>query len=137
MSFNVTAVCDMCGPTWWKGYAEQAPTFASRRDALRCLPADYLWRIEEQTDGSLSMLCSACATLEDCLRHGHTWVPLEYEVDGCLQQYGEVCAVCSVVRSFDTPPAGHPDATPVGLTIDQVALLAEIDAREFPKETLR
>jgi hypothetical protein len=83
------------------------------------------------------MLCRACATLEDCLRRGHHWVPLEYEVDGCLQQYGEVCAVCSVPRSWDQPPAGHPDAKPVGFTIEQVAVLADLDASLSSEETPR
>lgn len=134
MSFEVTAVCDMCGSDWWTSCSDASPAFASRGDALRSLPADYGWRIDEQTDGSLRMLCQLCALLEDCATNGHTWVDLEYTLDGELQKYGEVCGHCSVVRGGDTPAGDHPESLALELSPAEEELLGEIEAEEFPED---
>lgn len=127
-----TATCDMCGPDWWKGYEDVQPLFTSRGTALRLLPVDFMWSVTEQDDGSLQMLCASCTQLEDCVRNGHGWVPLEYMTDGELRQYGETCSCCSVVRSFDEPPAGHPESMTCELGDDIEEMLAVLDRIEFP-----
>jgi len=127
-----TAACDMCGPDWWKGYEDVQPLFTSRGTALRLLPVDFMWSITEQPDGSLQMLCASCTQIEDCVRDGHGWVPLEYVTDGELRQYGETCSCCSVIRSFDEPPAGHPESMTAELSRDEEAWLAALDADLFP-----
>ena len=137
MSFDKTlgataATCDLCGPDWWKGYEDVQPLFTSRGTALRLLPIDFMWSITEQGDGSLQMLCASCTQLECCVENGHGWVPLEYVTDGELRQYGETCCCCSVVRSFDVPPAGHPESMTAVLSDADEEWLAAIDAELDP-----
>lgn len=132
---RVSVTCDHCGPDWWDDeYQEAPPTFTSRGEALRRLPIDFMWLIEEQPDGSLLMVCMPCAQLELCFRDGHTWVPLEYEIDGEVRRYGQICPCCSTVRSHDVPPAGHPESMTTDLDDADEATLAEIERIEFPED---
>ena len=137
MAFNnthgaATAICDMCGTDWWKGYEDVQPLFVSRGAALRLLVSDFMWTITEHDDGSLAMLCAPCQQIEDCVRDGHHWVDLIYTIDGETNKYGETCARCSVVRSFDTPPADHPECMSIELPREQEEWLAALDAELFP-----
>ena len=128
MSFNLIAVCDLCGPGWWNGYVEDQPTYASRGDALKNLPLDHQWLIEKDPDGTYRMLCTGCAQLERCKQDGHSWVPLEYAHAGLMAKYGEVCSVCAAVHSHDEPPAGHPDSMTAVLSDADEEWLAALDA---------
>lgn len=126
-TIRFTATCDLCGPGWWEGYADIAPSFPSRTVAFARLRDDYQWRITRRDDGTHAMLCPACAAIEDCVRGGHRWVPLEYEFDGIVRCYGQVCQRCSVVRSHDDPPVGHPDSMTAELSEAEETWLAEMD----------
>lgn len=128
----VTATCDMCGDDWWRGYEDVQPLFVTLVDARHRLPVDFMWTITEQPDGALQMLCASCTQIEECVRNGHAWVPLRYELDGELREYGQVCSCCSVVRSHDVPPADHPESMTAELSPDQEAWLAAVDAEIDP-----
>jgi hypothetical protein len=130
----VVASCDGCGPDWWEGTADTPPIFASKGTARRELAAEYEWRITQQVDGRLHMLCSTCAAKDDCVRYDHDWAPLVYRMDGYDEFFADTCRRCSVLRKIDEPPPGHPDSTTVELSDVEEEFLAAVDAELFPEE---
>jgi hypothetical protein len=141
MAFEKTilfaVICDGCGPDWWEGTTDTLPLFISHTLAIQELTADYEWRVTRQVDGRHHMLCSTCVGKQDCTTYGHRWYRASADDDRRLDPAVEMCHRCNIIRREDAPPAGHPDAVPVALTDEQSAVLAELDAQTFPKESTR
>lgn len=127
----IAALCDSCGPAWWKGEADTLPRFPSEAEALSALAEDYAWRIEQQYGGHVLMLCHGCASKDACRLLGHNWDTVTF-LDPAyfhgVSPTAEACTRCEKFRTEqDAPPAGHPDATRLEFSTEDQALLRALD----------
>lgn len=121
---TTVAICDGCGPGWWKTTKHEQPTLPSnRRATIRVLTEDHGWRIRRRLFRRTQMHCPACAPLQACT--GHVWEPQTY-----IGAYGSflVCDRCGHVADYlDVPPAGHPESMTKELSAEHEEWLAALD----------
>lgn len=126
---TTVAICDGCGPGWWKTTKHERPVLpCSRRAAIRVLAEDHGWHIRRRLFGRAQTRCAACAPLHVC--PGHVWEPQTY-----IGTYGSflVCDRCGHVADYlDIPPADHPESMTTELSHEHEEWLAALDAELDP-----